>query len=201
MRSVLRTLPIVSCIAVLLTASPLAHALPVVNIDFFANAATNPLPSTAPSTAPTDTFAAGLPAQSVFSFDFVATPGETVLQLLQSGGDTIQSTGGVGPNNPLNDGIFYITGFIDLAPGTYNIQHNGALDFSYSGSGLLINSSDPTAGTTTSSFTIAQDTGSVFATVLYADTATTATTPEPGSFVLLGSGLLTLAGAIRRRIA
>ena len=50
MRSVLRTLPIVSCIAVLLAASPLAHALPVVNIDFFANAATNPLPSNAPST-------------------------------------------------------------------------------------------------------------------------------------------------------
>ncbi len=124
MRSVLRTLPIVFSIAVLLAASPLAHALPIVNIDFFANAATNPLSSTPPNIAPTDTFSAGRPAQSVFSFDFVATPNETVIQLVQSGGDTILSTGGVGPNNPLNDGIFYITGFIDLAPGTYNIQHN-----------------------------------------------------------------------------
>jgi hypothetical protein len=126
------------------------------------------------------------------------------INFLHSGGDTILDTGEIGQNDPINNGLFYIAGFVDLTPGTYDIEHNGAMYFSYILNGangpLLISSSDPTAGITTSSFTVRADTGSVYATLLYADSTTA--TPEPSSFVLFGSGLLAAAGlALRRKVA
>jgi hypothetical protein len=195
MKNFCRALSVGSCMAAFLAAAPLARALPIVNIDYLANQAVNPLPTTEPAIAPTGTFSAGLPPLSVFSFNFTGPSSETVSDFLTSGGDTITDTGGIGISNPINNALFAITGFIDLAPGTYTIDHNGAMYFSFVGSGLLIDSSDPTAGVSMSTFTITQDTGSVFATVLYAQS----TTPEPSSFVLLGSGLLAAAGIVRRR--
>jgi hypothetical protein len=197
MKNFYRALSVASCMAAFLAAAPLARALPIVNIDYLANQAVNPLPTTEPAIAPTGTFSAGLPALSVFSFNFTGPSSETVSEFLTSGGDTITDTGGIGISNPINNALFAITGFIDLAPGTYDIEHNGAMYFSFVGSGLLIDSSNPTAGVSTSTFTITQDTGSVFATVLYAQSTPT---PEPSSFVLLGSGLLAAAGFVRRQV-
>ena len=198
MKNFSRALSLASCMAVFLAAAPLARALPIVNIDYLANQAINPLPPTEPAIAPTGTFSAGLPTLSVFSFNFTGPSSETVGTFLTSGGDTILATGGTGISNPINNALFAITGFIDLAPGSYTIAHNGAMYFSFLGSGLLINSSDPTAGVSASTFTITLDTGNVFATLLYADSTTT--TPEPSSFVLLGSGLLAAAGIVRLRV-
>jgi hypothetical protein len=190
-------------LAALLAAAPLAHADSIFNVSDLENHVSNPLPPTVPAVAPTDTFTASNTTGNIFSFNFTGASSESIINFLHSGGDTILDTGGIGQNDPINNVLFYIAGFVDLAPGTYNIQHNGAMYFSYivneATGPLLISSSDPTAGITTSSFTISADTGSVYATLLYADSTTA--TPEPSSFVLLGSGLLAAAGLVRRRMA
>jgi hypothetical protein len=189
--------------ATLLAAAPLAHADTIFDVTDTEGAVTNPLSSIPPPVAPTDTFTASNASGNIFSFDFTGASSESIITFLHSGSDTILSTGGTGQNDPINNVLFEITGFIDLAPGTYNVQHNGAMYLSYivndATGPLLINSSDPTAGITTSTFTISSDTGSVFATLLYADSATAAT-PEPGSFVLFGSGLLAAVSVLRRRL-
>src|SRR5580658_8360760 len=125
MKNFCRALSVGSCMAAFLAAAPLARALPIVNIDYLANQAVNPLPTTEPAIAPTGTFSAGLPPLSVFSFNCTGPSSETVSDFLTSGGDTITDTGGIGISNPINNALFAITGFIDLAPGTYTIDHNG----------------------------------------------------------------------------
>lgn len=210
MRVSYRTCSFVFCIAASLLVPGRSYADTLVTGNEFAGYATNPLPTTAPSVAPTDTFTLSNPSGNVFSF--LGDSSTTLTGFLTAGGDTLAYTGGVAA--PVNGSLFWFTGFIDLAPGTYNFEHTGAMYLTLGAvNGVqVINSPDPTAGLEDSSFNIASDTGLVYFQMLYGVSgdgpyelsgglAPTAATPEPSSFLLLGSGLLAAGGLIRRRAA
>lgn len=203
----LQTLSVLSCVALGLAAAPLAHADNIVDGSVWEGFASNPILKVGPPVAPTDTFTVEEPSGSVFNLT-AASSSTTLIQFLRSGGDDFKSTGGIGAGDPIVGDLFEFDAFIDLAPGTYSITHTGALYFEV-GQVELVDSPDPAAGLSVSTFTIATDTGNEYYNMLFAETGTNGAqlgtsltpTPEPSSFILLVSGLLAAGGAIRRRIA
>ncbi len=189
-----RVLSFIACAATFLA---VAHADTYTGV-FYLGVTGNPFPTSAPPTAPTDTFNVSNPQGDIFNF-VTGNPSATLDSFLRSGGNTVIYTGGIGGSDPIDNSLLGFNGFHDFAPGTYTINHDGALYLSYAGN-VLIDSSDPTAGEQASSFTITSDTGSVYLDLVYGVSTNAAPTPEPGSFILLGSGILAAAGAVRRRL-
>jgi hypothetical protein len=144
-------------------------------------------------------------------------------------GDTLTylaggTKGSSAANDSIDDDLFKFTGTTALANGTYDFEHDDGL-LLYLNGVLVVNEGGPTAaaettlcvGTTGCDYNIAT-TGDVAEsfTLLYAevdgppavlDTNLPLTgppptvTPEPGSLTLMGTGVLALAGMIRRRFA
>jgi len=141
-----------------------------------------------------------------------------------SNGDTltyITGSGAAGDN--INNDLFEFQGTTALANGTYDFEHDDGL-LLYLNGVLVVNEGGPTAATTTTlcvgttgcDYNIAStgDTAESF-TLLYAEVdgppavlqtnlpltgPPPSTTPEPSSFLMLGSGLLAAAGMVRRRM-
>jgi hypothetical protein len=139
-----------------------------------------------------------------------------------SNGDTLTYLSGASHGtDSVNNDLFEFQGTTTLADGSYNFEHDDGLLLYLTGNSVtndeVINAGGPTAAVATA-FTVCASgcdatAGTYTFTLLYAEVdgapaelltslplTGPAPVPEPSSFVLLGSGLLAAAGAVRRRL-
>lgn len=226
MKISLRALPVASCLAVLLAVAPLAHADSVSGSVWQIPVFTNVPVAGSPvySTTPTATFTvSSTGAGNIFNFNSNGTADYTIASFLGSGGDTVGLSGaggnllnspaGCNSSNCTIASLFQFTGSTTLVNGTYNFEHDDGL-LLYLGSNLAINEGGPTSAVNTPFTVCASGCNAVAGTygftldyaevfgapaVLVTNLPLTST-PEPNSFILLGSGLFAAAGIIRRRM-
>jgi hypothetical protein len=208
-----RNLSVLSCVSALLAIAPLAAHADTVSGAVWVGGTTGAIPGTLPG-APSATFLLGN-AHSPFNLYGDTGSSYTISGFLTSGGDSLLYTSGAGVGGgSLDNTLFVFSGFIDLAPGTYTVTHDDGVIVTVGGV-TEIDSPNPTSQEN-STFHVSTDTGLVPFEIEYAEvdgppailTANSASfgtfgitpTPEPSSFVLLGSGLLAAAGMMRRRM-
>jgi len=180
-------------------------------------------------TTPTATFTvSNTAANNLFNFNSNNGPADyTLSNFLTSGGDSLSyatgsshsgdsldTPGNCNSSTCVTDDLFQFTGSTTLVNGTtYDFEHDDGLLLYLNGS-LVVNAGGPTSATTTPFSVCASGcdaVGGTYSFVLdYAEVdgapavLTTnlplTSTPEPSSFILLGSGLFAAAGMVRRRL-
>jgi hypothetical protein len=219
MKLFLRAVSMASCVATLMAIAPLAHADNLISGSVWVNQA--PFVNlTTPLAPPVGAAAATFDVNGINFNSSNTGSGYTVEGFLTSGGNTVTNfvnlNPGLHPTLPtdsMNNTIYEFSGTTFLAAGTYSVTHDDGVYLYLNGSSVNVLPSDsgfPTsADTETFSIAAAGNYSFLFEYteingapgVLTAPfAAVPAQTPEPSSIVLLGSGLLAAAGAIRRRI-
>ena len=227
MKHSLRLLSVASCAAVLLAAIPLAHADTITG-DVWEGGTTSSVPvlgSAIYGTTPTATFTL-TNANSMALFNFRSDSDAGLTNFLTTGvgdvsnGDTLAYiTGASHAGDNINNDLFEFAGTTDLSVGTYTFSHDDGL-LLYLNGALAINVPGPTAAEDTP-FVVCAVAGAGCNAVaghydfdlLYAEVdgapaqltatlplvGTTSSVPEPNTMVLFGTGMLAVAGAVRRR--
>lgn len=217
MRFGLRSFLFSSCVLSVLGSATAAYADPVINgnVYFEGVAPSGPTQGVvppAPISAPSATFTV-----SGFNFDVPANGSTTLFGFLNSGGQLLSFGCVYDPScgNTTNLNLLYqFTGNTNLTAGTsYSFTHDDGI-YVYLDGAPVIASPNPT-NAITDSFTVPVS-GSYSFEVLYTNVnafpavlesnvtpaaAPVAATPEPSSFLLLGSGLLAAAAGLKRRLA
>lgn len=183
----------------------------------------DPLYSTTPSSVFTVT---NTSPSSLFSFNSNNGAGDYTLSgFLTSGGDGLAYvTGSSHAGDSINNDVFLFQGTTSLADGTYSFEHDDGM-LLYLNGVLVVNEGGPTSavtttlcvGTTGCDYNIGSTGGSsesfslyyaeVFGPPAVLETNLPLTgpvphtvTPEPSSLLLLGTGLLSAAGMLRRKL-
>ena len=137
-----------------------------------------------------------------------SSPSYTIGGFLNSDGSvaTLSPTLAGNAGLSLNNKEIQLMGSNYFAAGTYGITHDDGI-YLYLNNNLVVSSGSPTSAEV-STFTITTA-GNYNFDLLYAEVNgapgvldfPAASTPEPSSFILLGSGLMSVAGLVRRRLS
>lgn len=139
-------------------------------------------------------------------FSFTSSTDLSLNGFLTAGGDTTSYlTGGSHSGDSINQSVFEFTGSQEILAGTYSFTKDDGLILVVGGNKCI----DAGGATAAETVTCTIATSGVYNFQLYYDetngppavlTGNLGAAPEPSSFVLLGSGLLSAAGILRRRM-
>lgn len=195
-----------TCLATVLLSAGIAHADLVTGSVYTTTPYPAPLSS---SQTPPGTL---LGTFGVSNINYFSAGGAsyTVGGFLASGGGTVTGLSSSVSNMSLDNKELQLTGTTYLQAGvTYTINHDDGVYLYLGGNPIPVIASPGPNTAQADSFTVATSGGYSF-DLLYAEVnGAPATlnfngplaTPEPSSFILLGSGLLTAAGMLRRRLS
>jgi hypothetical protein len=173
----------------------------------------NNLSTTLPAVPVSATFTLSSPT-GVFNLNSNGSTDYTLYSFLHSGNDAVAISymNGAGAGDSINDDTFQFTGTTYLVSGTtYTLTKDDAAFLSLNGGPNVLGASS-LIDTAASDVTFSVGTTGYYSfdllyqevngppAVLSGNIGTTTVTPEPGSIFLLGSGLLALAGLVRRTI-